>query len=436
MSNLPSLQSQPNCGPVPRRSNALQSKARLCNLLPHSTIQIPPDLTGPVLEFADRLASDLAAHLPMNAVEADVSGSIDGVINPYLESLAFLNQRRQETHQFLRSVCEVSVEVQVADDDPGQQVALQLARQKANHLVQRANIQASSCRNILIAGMASLPLKELQQRLDTALERSLIETVAELVFGLERLSQIEVVGHIEWFPSNACAFDYFRQRVSRGPVEVQRWTETTMVMQNWERYRQTHELARRTVTIGHQTEWREHQLIHALEPLAGNAVVPIPRVVQNLVDKTPAWLRPFLAIASGRMINSQREITHSSEWTESTDELVRTKLKWIPPPPPPSPPPASKHIDPALTLGPFVLSAWTPEEVTAEERSTRRRESLEATQRTASRTSWVSLLGGFGCLCLAQNTTPIIGGIGMLLTGHFALTWVMSAWAERKLARG
>lgn len=411
-------------------------KAALRKLPRHPTIEVPPNLTVPVAVFADRVASDLFEQLPLTSAAAGTPTCIDDLIDPYLASLDFLNQRRQETHQFLRSVCEVSVEVQVADDDPGQQVALQLARQKANHLVQRANIQASSCRNILIAGMASLPLKELQQRLDTALERSLIETVAELVFGLERLSQIEVVGHIEWFPSNACAFDYFRQRVSRGPVEVQRWTETTMVMQNWERYRQTHELARRTVTIGHQTEWREHQLIHALEPLAGNAVVPIPRVVQNLVDKTPAWLRPFLAIASGRMINSQREITHSSEWTESTDELVRTKLKWIPPPPPPSPPPASKHIDPALTLGPFVLSAWTPEEVTAEERSTRRRESLEATQRTASRTSWVSLLGGFGCLCLAQNTTPIIGGIGMLLTGHFALTWVMSAWAERKLARG
>jgi len=77
-----------------------------------------------------------------------------------------------------------------------------------------------------------------------------------------------------------------------------------------------------------------------------NSPVPIPASVERLIQKSPSWLADQLQLVVGTMTQEvvQRRIVKDEAW-----QVLRQRPRL--------------HNDPALVIGPFVLTGWGPSDL-------------------------------------------------------------------------
>ena len=162
---------------------------------------------------------------------------------------------------------------------------------------------------------------------------------------LVQLTSMNAMGLTEWYEGNICRYTFFRRSV----------------------------FAEKGLTQN-QLICHEHHLVDAFVCHPSNAPVSIPDNVGVLISRAPKWLAPELRLVVGTMILEEisEKVVKVEQWK------VRKRIPRM-------------HDDPALVIGPVVLTGWLPtiEPANASKTSTK----LKALSSNPVHSFWKMLLG-------------------------------------------
>ncbi|MCA9064747.1 MAG: hypothetical protein KDA96_16865 [Planctomycetaceae bacterium] len=192
------------------------------------------------------------------------------------------------------------------------------------------------------AELAAEPTPTIAMKLIEAVRDQTLQLLSSLNRQLAYLNAIEQVGTIDWIADDVCRYSFFANKVTdrkinsstRSRVEANQRRTTTR-----NDFDRTFEHTRVT-----------HDVIDALRhPLPADHVEMPPRV-KMLVDEIPSWLHGVSAVVTGFEISEERNSRRAvvDQWSEShttVEELPVQRRE-------------RTHYDPALIIGPYVLTGW------------------------------------------------------------------------------
>jgi hypothetical protein len=180
---------------------------------------------------------------------------------------------------------------------------------------------------------------------------------------LFRLVDLNVCGLVRRFPNQMSEYHFFyreldavkssqtlhyrREYVNRGGVGMSFWKDITSVVIEGEA---TRTLCRRV-----------HHLMHTIEIRPEYASIYIPQLQRELYASCPAWVKPMVRMIEGTMIGVAKNDCVDPQPDPFSATVVQKEVLT-----------PAFHRDPAFVLGQFVLTGWGPEEIQAEQRSTKR----------------------------------------------------------------
>jgi hypothetical protein len=388
-----------------RRFPALWDAPRLP--APQRLRQITPPIQK--VELKDQIAEEIWSRLPWQQLATDGTDT-RSIIDAYIQSLNQLERFRRDVDQLIRAACQANLEFRQALGETnvvGRDAAL------SGQLSEMLNEAAGPwfpTRNIVDARLASRPLSEVRQRLETALTKAVSDFGRQLFELMARLVDRELFGLVEWLPNNCCAYHFFKRVViqendgaSSRVVGERRFGQVN------ERDRETGRqiIGRRTVeeTRGqgrhiHRFARHQHDVIQAIHTSIGNSQVVMPPQVERLCEAVPEWLYPFVQVIDGTIVREriiERDV-RVDQWADRTqrDEPII-------------------GYEPGVILGSYVLTGWGPREVQAEQL---RRESV--TNDLATQSSLTS----------ARRRWPLLTGVGVLLAILTVALTVRTGWGN------
>jgi hypothetical protein len=184
---------------------------------------------------------------------------------------------------------------------------------------------------------------------------------------LARLVDRQLFGLVEWMPNHCCNYHFFKQVIIQEndgftSQVVGTRTENSVEAGFGRRIVGWKKVEDRTEGKHvHRFARHEHSVMNAVRTTIQNSRVVIPPEVIPLVERIPKWLYPLVHIIDGDIIR---------ERIVEQDTKVET---W-----------ADVHVhdepifggDPAVTIGPYILTGWGPREVGVEQA---RRQAVQAT---------------------------------------------------------
>lgn len=197
------------------------------------------------------------------------------------------------------------------------------------------------------AELAARPLDEFRSSLNREFEQLKRQFVSEMLDMLIQLVGLEAIGLVEWFANDKCTYSsYVRECAFTKTHQATLSSQVTIEEGRWKR-REKVEIARE----GKRTLVRRTQhLVEAKECKVGESKVTVPREQLEFLTTIPQWLSPSIRIVEGMLI---RETVVAEDLGVQKFTSTEDRVQW--------------HNDPAITLGPFVLSAWGEAEILREE---------------------------------------------------------------------
>lgn len=258
----------------------------------------------------------------------------------------------------------------------------------------------------LTAKLASQPVDTVKIQLDIDIQERLDACCKSILSQLISLVDLQVLAFIEWYSENTCTYSRFSRNVvveANDSVFTDRERIPTDLLPRYRRF---------TKTSGTTSRILRKQIQHLVEATTyalGDSKVVIPRENMEFIRSLPKWLSPHVRIVEGTLI---REILVDQDLGIQEWEILHDEVQW--------------HGDPAIVLGPFVLSAWGPSEIQAElakqeAESKRQAELLAAESRTDIRPmALVRVVGVIstvlaGVFCMARQNSIINPIVGMVL---------------------
>ena len=157
---------------------------------------------------------------------------------------------------------------------------------------------------------------------------------------------LEAIGLVEWFASDKCTYSSYVRK-----CEFSNFNQTILSTLYEEQGRWKRSDKREKAVEEKRTLVRRIQhLVEATEYKVGESKVTVPREQIDFLRTIPQWLSPAIRIVEGMLIRETmvEQDLGVQKLTETED-----RVQW--------------HNDPAITLGPFVLSAWGEAEIRREE---------------------------------------------------------------------
>lgn len=320
----------------------------------------------------DLLGEALWSLLPWSELPSDELDR-QAVIEAYVGSLSQLERCQAEAKALIEACCEANLEFRQEVGEtylPARDKAL---KSQLSAMLSEAGDSWLPIRNILQAKLVSQPLPELRQRLHDALVTGVKEFSTEFFELLARLVDRELFGLVEWHPNHCCSYHFFKRVVIQENQGASQQVTTSY------RNGRLAEVdsdegdtvigTRRTKTVRgkgqhtHRLARHEHGVMQAIRTSIGNSQVIMPPPVERLVNRVPAWLAPFVQVIDGQIFR-ERIIERDLKVAKWEDVEVRDEpiLGW----------------EPAVIIGPYVLTGWGPREV--EQERTRRRLLQESRQ--------------------------------------------------------
>lgn len=345
-----------------RRTYPLSTEAR-------GTVSAPPadriyQLREAPAERAlpDLLGDALRSLLPWSALPPE-GPDRQALVEAYVESLSRLERCQADVRALVRAACEANLEFRQEAGEthaPARDKALET---QLSEMLKEAGDSWLPVRNVLRAELVSKPLAELRQRLDDSLAAGVHDFTARFLELLARLVDRELFGLVEWHPNHCCSYHFFKRVVIQENEGASRQVTTayrddvpdsaalrTVVGKRTTKEvrgkgRHTHRLAR-----------HEHGVMKAVRTSMADSRVVMPPPVGRLVKTVPDWLAPFVQVIDGQIFR-ERIIERDTKVATWEDVEVRDEpiLGW----------------EPAVIIGPYVLTGWGPREVEREQ--TRRR---------------------------------------------------------------
>ena len=187
----------------------------------------------------------------------------------------------------------------------------------------------------------------------------------DLVELLQRAVQDCLIGCVEWSGPAACHYVYFRDVIAQqnngSPVSesyafVPRYSiqglplsqGAPLTLGEWQRTSSMHsQVEHRSLALA-----VDHHAMHARQTSIRDSRVLRPPAVERLVAAVPDWLYDFVRVVEAQLIREQVEVADLSAGTVHATR--------------PAPQPTFRS-EPALVLGPFVLTGWTQSDIDAEQ---------------------------------------------------------------------
>lgn len=371
-------------------------------------------------ELTERLIGRLSWDLP-------VSSAMDGkerLVSGYISCLNQVERFRTEFEQLVKAICVTGLEFRQAatttETDPRSTEGIRNAIRSAesaqlDELLERAGGPLMPARNIVTAEWITKPLDVMSSDVDHALRRAVTNFADQVFETFERLVDEQIAGLVEWFDGNVCRYHFFKSVVIHR-VDVRNDAPDSTESRNGafddldDRTSSRRSRPQSQVRHEHRLARHEHHAINAFCTSIENSRVVVPENVQRMMKQIPDWLRPSVQVVDGTLV---RELIVESH--------VRTEVTDIP----------VYGCEPAVIIGPFVLSGWGPREIDQELRRVAQTEAPSTeSQHQQESAPWIGLAGVtvVSVLCaagMAHWVHPAFALLGVVLV-------VFAVWCGMK----
>lgn len=301
-------------------------------------------------QLKQELATEIWARLPF-VQESTGTPDTTQLFARYIDSLATLEASRKDVFTLINAMMVTSIEFDLQTP-----MAEEARRTAIARLTNEFSIRLDSPQNLATAELAACPRPEIEQILQSGLRKAVQKFVAQFVDGLGVLVDRSVAGLVHWTGPNTVKYHFFRRRVVgdsferrtiRGPMQLRDDSDAPGDPRRWKRVHKTTTSSQVVYTLGHH----RHHAVDAFHTTIDNSKVVMPPFVQTLVAAIPDWMRPVIRVVDGYLIREE-----ISEHEICRDQIVRTEYFDEP----------LRGYEPAVVLGPFVLTGWGPREIEAE----------------------------------------------------------------------
>ena len=403
----------PNPADVKQQSNTSNRLARVGQeakpQVANETIPLSPEMAtveSSLNDLACYLQKTIAGNVHIGETIAD-SLTLKKAIETYSEHLSRIRELRGEWTTFLAQF--VAIEGQKSGKDKYDVLDAQLQAEVEtwrlellNTILRTNGLEGSIEDSIVTAKLSSEPLDKVKATLESHIDDSIARVSILIQAQLIKLVELEVISIIEWFGDDTCTFKRFtRGLTARCKGENEKTRRIWWTNEGWKKTVRNSIYCEASRTLS----CRIQHLVNAKSYQLGESKVLVPREQTNFIALIPGWLSPAARIVEGILI---RETLIEQDICVHKWEMTHDTIQW--------------HDDPAVILGPFVLSAWGPTEIQAElakqEADLKR---LAAESRTQNRPMTpVRVVGVIstvlaGVFCMARQNATINPVVGMLL---------------------
>jgi hypothetical protein len=306
------------------------------------------------------LGHEILSRLPWQSLAAGESDT-QQIVAAYVASLQMLLRFRADVDHLLNAACAANLEFRQASGETHAGARDETLKHKLSAMLQKAGLDWPPIRNELNAKLVSKAPEVLRHYLSQAIEKTAYDFSEQMFEALARLVDQELLGLVEWLPNNCCAYHFFKQVVLQENYGTPRIVSETRFDRITERDQATGRqiIGTRTtkVTKGkgrhvHRFARHEHDVMHAIQTSIANSKVVMPPQVVRLCEAIPGWLEPFVRVIDGTIFR-ERIIERDVEVTNWQDVAIHDE--------------PVIGCEPAVVVGPFVLTGWGPREVRNEE---------------------------------------------------------------------
>ena len=317
------------------------------------------------------LSKAIWQRLSWPAVQSTENPDRETLVAAYIKSLQQLDVLRDDVQRVFREACRANLEFQQETGETRTEARDAILCTKLNEMIDEASCDWDRPKNIVGAALLAQPPNVYRQKLDAALEHEVANFTRQLFEFLARLVDRELCGLVEWFPNNCCRYHFFRRVVIQDVGQTNRenstvWGSNSVNVREASRPRVIGSRRTTSTTTGtHEIRHarHEHEVISAIRTSIGNSTVVMPPQILRLVEAIPEWMYPFVEVIDGHIVR-ERIVAK----TVSVEEWAKVEIHDEP----------IYGIDPAIVIGPFVLSGWGSVEVHQEQ------ERLAAVHQTAT----------------------------------------------------
>ncbi len=202
-----------------------------------------------------------------------------------------------------------------------------------------------------MAELAVKPIAEIRQCLNDYLHQATMDVVKALLSGLQALLDAQQVGQLQWISSTVCKF-YFYRNIVEEEVLGERSLGGQLVTERRDSNqitRTAQQLKERDVRRTWKHALHYHELMESRRLPWNDQTLPKPRRVQVMLSRAPAFLAHFGEIVVGDEI-FRRVVERELQSESVTEQFVDVK-RFV------------YSRDPAVVVGPYVISGWAAEEV-------------------------------------------------------------------------
>ena len=319
------------------------------------------------------LCEHLTEKLPLSQLPSDKLPSKPDLVKAVHESTNVLADWRKDVKDFAGSLCDHAVSLHVIGDRVASEQAKALHQAK-RPLLAAVDQHLQPIPPVLTADLLPLPIEEVFGTVQTWSREACRDVVVQSLLALEAMVEHDMMGLIEWTDVTTCKIHYFEHAIQQSISTTRHSTRTfdnvSQIIEERVRTRGRNNFA----VIGH-----EHHLMNAEAHELGESRFPLPQRIHNLVHKIPDWLMPYVRVLEGDLILERvfRRDVATTRW--EFEEVRRLEIVTDPR----VSESAGYDADPAILLGPYVLTGWGQREIQREQR--RRSQAIKQAPTTTSR---------------------------------------------------
>lgn len=280
------------------------------------------EIESPDLEDIRRtIKAELIRSLPF--VLIDKRQSKGRIVSAYTESLGVLFNAGNSWNLFWETLMEGAIE-------PRSDSAFSEVPHALKRLLELIEYRAERKPPVLCAELLATQPEALYLKLGEDLTQRINILIDQILYAIHTGLSVGILGPVNWADEETCEFVYFRHPIIElSKLETTVKTDAGIVVRD-------------TRTFMYRFAYHHHHVMSARLSPGIPAAGVLPKRIRLVAEKVPSYLYPAIATVDGLLV-AERIVEIDQEAIERhTDTPVR----------PPS-------VDPAITIGPYVLAGWS-----------------------------------------------------------------------------
>lgn len=390
MAGATSQQSDHNSPVIPEElSGRPGSKSRL----PATNRLSPPDqrsARSPELaRFSQQIEETLWNRLAWQSLPSE-NADVLTMVRAYNDSLNQIEDVLAGMQNLVRAICRANIEFRQESGTTNEAARDAALSATLNKMIETVAGHWRPLKNLINGRLTSQPADAIRPQLHDSLQISVHHLVEDFFSLFPKLTHQEIFGRVEWFPNGSCDYQFFKRVVIQSHLDSHQEVRREMFERPPEEEItfERREIGReRTIqhdsgTHTYRTARHFHSVIDAVRTSIGNSRVVIPLSVTEMIQEIPDWLYPCVEVIDGKIV--REVVIERDTLVENWEQAITVQDVPI------------YGCEPAVLIGPYVLTGWGPREIDAEleRRKTAQATAAETTPRNlteACRAAWQAL---------------------------------------------